>query len=104
MLGIIEKSMRLTQSQIDAILATVRSETESTARAILFGSRLNDSMRGGDIDLLVESQRELLPIQRAKIKMELEALLGICVDIIALTRGTPPTAFQRIAIARGVAL
>lgn len=96
--------MRLTQSQIDTILTTVRSETESTARTILFGSRLNDNMRGGDIDLLVESQHELLPMQRAKIKMELEALLGIPVDILTLTSGTPPTAFQRIALARGVAL
>lgn len=96
--------MRLTQSQINTILTTVRSETESTARTILFGSRLNDNMRGGDIDLLVESQHELLPMQRAKIKMELEALLGIPVDILTLTSGTPPTAFQRIALARGVAL
>ena len=96
--------MRLTQSQIDTILTTVRSETESTARTILFGSRLNDNMRGGEIDLLVESQRELLPMQRAKIKMELEALLGIPVDILTLTNGTLPTAFQRIALACGVAL
>jgi len=96
--------MRLTQNQIDTILATVRAEAALATRTILFGSRLNDNLRGGDIDLLVESQCELLPMQRAKIKMLLEAQLGIPVDIISLTSGTPPSAFQRIALARGVAL
>lgn len=96
--------MRLTQRQIGVILAAVRSQTESTARAILYGSRLDDNARGGDIDLLVESECDLLPIQRAKLKLDLEAVLGLPVDILALKRGTQPTAFQRIALARGVAL
>ena len=96
--------MRLTRSQIDAIVAVVRAEAESTARAVVYGSRLDDNARGGDVDLLIESDIDQSPIQRAKIKVDLEAILGLPVDVLVLKRGTPPTAFQRIALARGVAL
>ncbi len=96
--------MRLTQRQIEIILATVRSATESTARTVLFGSRLDDGLRGGDVDLLIESELDISLMQRASIKLELEAILGLPVDILALKRGEQPSAFQRIALAKGVAL
>jgi predicted nucleotidyltransferase len=49
-------SMRLTPNQHAAILAAV-GRKDPDARIILFGSRADDRARGGDIDLLVVSDR-----------------------------------------------
>jgi predicted nucleotidyltransferase len=46
--------MRLTPSQIAIIQQIVRAEVGAGSVVRLFGSRLDDAARGGDIDLLVE--------------------------------------------------
>lgn len=46
--------MRLRAEQIEIIRDVVREEAGSGARVRLFGSRLHDDRRGGDVDLLVE--------------------------------------------------
>ena len=48
--------MRLTPNQRSTILAAVRRQ-DPEARIILFGSRADDRAKGGDIDLLVISNR-----------------------------------------------
>lgn len=51
--------MRLNQYQREEIRRAVRELAGTQARARLFGSRLNDQARGGDIDLLVEVPGEV---------------------------------------------
>lgn len=46
--------MRLTSQQIQAIRQLVRNVAGEAARIRVFGSRLDDSARGGDIDLMLE--------------------------------------------------
>jgi len=46
--------MRLTDDQIEAIRRLVRQVAGNQARVRLFGSRLDDTGRGGDIDLMLE--------------------------------------------------
>ena len=89
--------MRLTKQQTHTIIQTVSRLAGTEAVVHLFGSRLNDQAKGGDIDLLIESDSLLSLIQRAKIKMELESQLGLPVDIVSKYRGAVATPFQIIA-------
>ena len=96
--------MRLTQAQINAIVETVSRLTDGTAAVYVFGSRVDDHARGGDVDVLVETNTLLTLMERAQIKMELESLLNLPVDVISKARNAAPTPFQRIAGANAVKL
>jgi predicted nucleotidyltransferase len=48
--------MRLTPSQEQIIKSTVDRVLEAESRVWLFGSRVDDESRGGDIDLLIETE------------------------------------------------
>lgn len=48
--------MRLKQFEIDAIKSSLK-KYDNNAKVYLFGSRINDSKKGGDIDLLVISDK-----------------------------------------------
>lgn len=89
--------MRLTQQQTHLITQAIYRLAGVNARVFLFGSRLNDKARGGDVDILIETETPLSLIERAKIKLQLESELGMPVDVIAQTLGVAPTPFQAIA-------
>ena len=78
----------------------MRQQFGADARVMLFGSRLDDTARGGDVDLLVESDAPATLRQRALAIIPLENALELPVDIVALQRGTPGSAFARIARSR----
>lgn len=96
--------MRLTEQQVETILSIVSGIAGKDARVILFGSRLKDGARGGDLDLLVESDELPDLMQRSRIKYALESSLSIPVDIEVRKKSDLPTPFQRIALATGVLL
>jgi len=48
--------MRLTPDQEQIIKSTVDRVLEAENRVWLFGSRVDDALRGGDIDLLIETE------------------------------------------------
>lgn len=48
--------MRLTENQRESIKSVVTSVIGEASRVWLFGSRVDDSKRGGDIDLLIETE------------------------------------------------
>lgn len=89
--------MRLTQEQIHSITQTISRFTGEGADVYLFGSRLNDKSKGGDVDLLIETNTPLTLVQRAHIKLELESQLELPVDIVSQGRNAAPTPFQAIA-------
>ena len=71
--------MRLTKQQHVLIKATVSEAFGANADVWLFGSRVNDSKLGGDIDLLIETdQVDVDRIYRAEISLlsKLQAQLG----------------------------
>ncbi len=58
--------MRLTPTLIAAIEQAAREWFPPRSRIRLFGSRLDDARRGGDIDLLVEPPTPLAPKELVK--------------------------------------
>jgi predicted nucleotidyltransferase len=89
--------VRLTKPQTNTILQTVANWAGTNASVYLFGSRLNDQAKGGDIDLFIETHCALSLLLRAQIKMELEAKLGLPVDIVSKAHHSKASAFQIIA-------
>ena len=89
--------MRLTPTQARVILSCVRQQFGADAQVKLFGSRPDDSLRGGDVDLFVETAAVPTLNQRALATMALEQALNLPVDIVAVQRGRPGSAFARIA-------
>jgi predicted nucleotidyltransferase len=92
--------MRLTPAQIQTVLRTVAEHAGDSAATYLFGSRLNDQARGGDLDLLVETARPMPLLERARLQLDLETRLGLPVDVIVHGPGTPVSTFQQLVRAR----
>lgn len=62
--------MRLTVQQQTAIRTTVSETFGADAQVCLFGSRTDDTKRGGDIDLLITTRlSDIQTIMRAEISL-----------------------------------
>jgi len=96
--------MRLTRAQREIVLSSVRELAGKATQVRVFGSRLDDSCRGGDLDLLLISEVPIPLLTRAELKQTLEARLQLPVDIVSYTQGAEPTPFQAIAMHRSLAL
>jgi predicted nucleotidyltransferase len=70
--------MRLSQFEIEAITTLVPKYFGTNARVSLFGSRIDDQKRGGDIDLFVKNTNEHQLTMEAKINflVDLKSLIG----------------------------
>lgn len=78
-------NVRVSSEQADAIRQIVYEEAGKTARVRVFGSRLYDDRRGGDLDLLVELEEPVgnPALMSARIAARLTRLLnGREVDVI----------------------
>lgn len=87
--------MRLTEAEIELIRSAVRDRFGADAGIWLFGSRLDDQARGGDVDLYVEPSAPLpgnLFLARDALRRELQRCLRQPVDLV-IRRGEP-TAFM----------
>jgi predicted nucleotidyltransferase len=93
--------MRLTQAERTEITRSI-AERDPSAAVYLFGSRVDDSARGGDLDLLVLS-REISLWDRLDILAALHRTLGEQkIDLIVYPDLSKP--FARIAAREGVLL
>lgn len=69
--------MRLNSNEIKTILQAAREIYGSRMKVYLFGSRLDDTKRGGDIDLLIRSVgKEQGALARIRLIARLKYLLG----------------------------
>jgi len=93
--------MRLKDFEHNAIISTVK-HLDSDAIVYLFGSRVDDSKKGGDIDLLVLSSR-LTSNDKRTIKMRLYELLEEQ-KIDLLIAADDSNSFVKLALGTGVKL
>lgn len=99
--------MRLSERERQVIRAKVAELFGPEARVRLFGSRVDDSARGGDIDLLVEVPKPVgnRPAAAARLAAELQLALGDQrIDVVLVDPGTPPAPVHEAARRHGVPL
>jgi predicted nucleotidyltransferase len=96
--------MRLSDDQIRNLRNTVSSVIKDVTEIRVFGSRLDDSCRGGDLDLVVESEHKQGIIKKADLKIALEKVLGLPVDLLLVARNETRSVFERLAISKSQSL
>ena len=99
--------MRLSTYAGSTIRQTVHSVLGPDAKVCLFGSRTDDSAKGGDIDLLVESDTavEQPVLVAARIGALLQRALGDQrIDVLIAAPNVPEQTIHRVARASGIAL
>ena len=99
--------MRLTSDQILIIRKEVSHIAGDSARVWLFGSRLYDDARGGDVDLLIEMNQAVPePAQlAARVAVRVSrAMFGRHVDVLIKAPNLLHLPIHSIVMAEGVRL
>ena len=94
--------MRLTLSQVDVLKNKLKSLSES-AQLYLFGSRVDDAKKGGDIDLLVVS-KTLTKRDLRLLRIEFFNYFGEQKLDIILDDGTFKNPFHKLIFQKAVLL
>jgi len=99
--------MRLSQTQCAAIKSIVAELVGEESRVWLFGSRVDDRKRGGDIDLLIETDQVVA--NRVDLLCKLEATLVMRLgkrkfDVLLKDARTTDAPIFRLAHEQGVQL
>ncbi len=95
--------MRLNHHQ-QTVIKGVLSKFDPLGKVYLFGSRVDDKKRGGDIDLLFETERELSLKEELRARYQLELACDGRVDLLVKQKYAEPEPIHLIALSRGVAL
>ena len=95
--------MRLTKAKIDTIRKATSQNFGEDALIWLFGSRLDDTKRGGDVDLYVEATHQDTLMSELRCKIALEDSLDLSVDLVVKEPGKDKPIYN-LAKAQGVRL
>lgn len=99
--------MRLTQRQIAVIREIVAEMAGSDATVRLFGSRLDDAAKGGDVDLMVEVPhpvKEPAPLAARIAGRISRAMSGRKVDVVICAPNLMRLPIHEAALSKGVLL
>ena len=99
--------MRLSQQHREAILQVVSDTCGPDSQVRLFGSRVDDSQRGGDVDLLIEvpvDPDDVFGLQRRLYARLLRVLDERPVDVLVVGPRTRRAAVHVEALRHGVLL
>ncbi len=99
--------MRLNENQVKVIVHAVHSRFNKGARIYLFGSRLNDELKGGDIDLFID----LPEVDHESVRHSCQAIADIQmslgeqkIDLIVRHHDSPDQTIFHEALTHGVLL
>ena len=101
------QSMRLTETQIDAIRCATDELAGNAARVWLFGSRVFDDARGGDVDLLLELSEPVAEPARLSAQLAARvsrAMYGRKVDVLIKAPNLMLLPIHHAALAQGIRL
>jgi predicted nucleotidyltransferase len=96
--------MRLAPHQSRIIVEAARKALGGDIRVLLFGSRVDDAAKGGDVDLYIETREAPGIWRKAQLLADLEYRLGLSVDLLLHAPGEPEKPIHRIARLTGVPL
>jgi len=99
--------MRLTKHAITKICEAAKHHFGSQAKVWLFGSRVDDNKRGGDIDLYVEVDTPISDrvLKTCRMEAEIQIALGEQkIDIVVFSPGQKQLQIHEIAKQTGVLL
>lgn len=101
--------MRLSESEISIIKSVACEVWGNQTHIYLFGSRTDDSKKGGDIDLYINLQEEQVPkeimLKKAEFLGKLDFLLGEQkIDLLVRTQYNNHLSIIKIALLTGVEL
>ena len=99
--------MRLNDKTREIIKSEVASQLGAGAVVRLFGSRVDDAQRGGDIDLLIEPVKPLEHRIQAECKLAARLFIrlgGRKVDVLIKDSSMPLQPIHQLAIAQGIVL
>ena len=95
--------MRINTAQRQSILQATRRSFGLDAKVWLFGSRVDDARRGGDLDLYVETTRSYPLSTELLCKISIEESLDLHVDLVVNDHRSSKPIFK-IAISTGIQL
>jgi len=103
------KKMRLSKSEIKTIKSVACQVWGNQTHIYLFGSRTDDSKKGGDIDLYINLQEEQAPkeimLKKAEFLGKLDFLLGEQkIDLLVRTQYNNHLSIIKTALLTGVEL
>jgi len=99
--------MRLTETQTEAIRRIVRAEAGERAAVRVFGSRVRDDARGGDLDLLVTlpDPAEAPALLSARLSARISRVMhGRKVDVVLEAPNLKRLPIHEVAEREGVSL
>lgn len=99
--------VRLSVREIEIIRATVHDLLGDRTRIRIFGSRALLDEKGGDIDILIETEQKLVDrvASACRLTSQLQMQLGDQkIDVIIVGPETPPQPIHQIARQTGVML
>lgn len=99
--------MRLSTDQIQTLKALAAEEAGPQARLRLFGSRLNDAAKGGDVDLLLELDQPADNVAWLAARLSARASLaldGRKVDVLVSAPDLMRLPIHEVAFEKGVLL
>jgi predicted nucleotidyltransferase len=98
--------VRLDTEKVPRIVRAVHDAFGANANVWLFGSRTDDTKRGGDIDLYIETDLDRdIVARRSALLVQLADILGDQkIDLTVRPRSRPPHPLHLIAAASGILL